>query len=90
MLLFSQVFTRDEALSESLHGLCCDPNTPVCMIRGLCPLMDVDLQLFSSKSIAKTHPDHEMEVREQVEKIVLILVQLQRYYAYSILSLINL
>ncbi len=69
MLFHSQVSTRDEALSETLHGLCCDPNTPVCMIRGVCPLVDIDLQLFSSKSIAKAQPAHEMEVREQVRVV---------------------
>ena len=53
-------------MSEKLHGLCCDPNTPVCMMRGLCPIVDLDLTLFSSKSIVKACPEHEMEVREQV------------------------
>ena len=65
----SQVSIQEEALSETLHGLCCNPNTPVCMIRGLCPLLNLNLQLFSSKSIVKTCPDHEMEVREQVGQL---------------------
>ena len=60
-------------MSEKLHALCCNPNTPVCMIRGLCPIVNLDLELFSSKSIVKSCPDHEMEVREQVSMAALQL-----------------
>lgn len=50
----------------ALHAFCTDPDRPICMIRGLDPVLGVNLDLFSSASLVQTCPDHEIEVREQV------------------------
>ena len=61
-----QVKDQKDAFSMALHAFCSDPNRPICMIRGLCSLLSVDLDLFSSESLVQTCPDHEIEVRDQV------------------------
>lgn len=50
----------------TLHAFCSDPDRPICMMRGLCAVLGVDLDLFSSDSLVHTCPDHEIEVRDQV------------------------
>ena len=53
-------------MSEKLHALCCDHDVPICMVRGLAEVLDINLQLFSSESLVKTYGDQEIEVRIQV------------------------
>ena len=53
-------------MSEKLHALCCDHDVPICIVRGLADVLDVDLQLFSSDSLVKTCGEQEIEVRIQV------------------------
>ena len=65
-LTHHQVFTKDEAMSEKLHALCCAHDVPICMVRGLADVLDFDLELFSSESLVKTCSEQEIEVRIQV------------------------
>ena len=57
-------------MSENLHALCCAHDVPICMVRGLGDVLDMDLELFSSNSLVETCGDQEIEVRIQVSLIV--------------------
>ncbi len=61
-----QVKDKEDGKSVKLHAFCSNPDRPVCLIRGLCSELDVDISLFSSESLTKTSPDHEVEIRDQV------------------------
>ena len=65
-LTHTQVSSKEEAFSRTLHTSCVNPELQICMIRGLSSAMDLDLEKFSSESLVQTCPDHEMEVRVQV------------------------
>ena len=53
-------------MSERLHALCCSHDVPICMVRGMAEVLDLDLELFSSESLVKTCGEQEIEVRIQV------------------------
>lgn len=63
-----QVKDSADALSVDLHSFCSDPNRPICMIRGLCSTLDININLFSSENLMLTCPDHHIEVRDQVRE----------------------
>ncbi len=64
--VYLQVSSKDEAMSENLHALCCAHDVPICIVRGLADVLDVNLELFSSESLVKTYGEQEIEVRIQV------------------------
>ena len=61
-----QVFTKEDVMSEKLHALCCAHDVPICMVRGISEVLDLDLELFASESLVKTCGEQEIEVRIQV------------------------
>ena len=61
-----QVKDHVDAHSIDLHGFCTNPDRPICMMRGLCSALGVEIGAFSSQSLVRTSPDHVIEVRKQV------------------------
>lgn len=57
------VETREEALSAQLQKYCL--SQPICVVRGLSKVLELNLGLFSTKSLIETEPDHQIEVRTQ-------------------------
>ena len=67
MSLLLQVKSRPEdSESQELHAFCGDPALHICMVRGLCAALEMNLDLYSSRTLTQTCPNHEIEVREQV------------------------
>ena len=60
-------------MSENLHALCCAHDVPICIVRGLTDVLDLDLELFSSNSLVKTYGEQEIEVRIQVSSSLHVL-----------------
>ena len=73
MCIYLQVNSKEEAISENLHALCCAHDVPICIVRGLADVLDLNLELFSSDSLAKTYGEQEIEVRIQVSSSILVL-----------------
>ena len=57
------VETRQEATSAQLQQYCL--SQPICVVRGLAKVLELDLGLFSTKTLIETQPDHQIEVRTQ-------------------------
>lgn len=55
--------TKREAMSPQLQKYCL--SQPICVVRGLANVLDLDLGLFSTKTLVETQPDHQIEVRTQ-------------------------
>ena len=73
MCIYLQVNSKEEAISENLHALCCAHDVPICIVRGLADVLDLNLELFSSDSLTKTYGEQEIEVRIQVSSSIHVL-----------------
>ena len=73
MCIYLQVNSKEEAISENLHALCCAHDVPICIVRGLTDVLDLNLELFSSDSLTKTYGEQEIEVRIQVSSSILCI-----------------
>ena len=73
MRIYLQVNSKEEAISENLHALCCAHDIPICIVRGLADVLDLNLELFSSDSLTKTYGEQEIEVRIQVSSSIHVL-----------------
>ena len=78
-----QVNSKEEAMSENFHAQCCDPNVPICIVRGLSDVLELDLDLFSSDSLVKTCGEQEIEVRIQVSLRATININLSRQFWHN-------
>lgn len=57
------VETRSEATSAQLQQYCL--SQPISVVRGLAGVLQLDLGLYSTKTLVETQPDHQIEVRSQ-------------------------
>jgi hypothetical protein len=57
------VETRNEATSAQLQQYCL--SQPISVVRGLANVLQLDLGLYSTKTLVETQPDHQIEVRSQ-------------------------
>ena len=53
-------------MSGALVKFCVNPQNPLVIVRGLDVVLDLDLSLFSSKTLKASNPEFAVEVREQV------------------------
>ena len=60
------VNNASEAYSPQLLDLCL--HRPIVLIRNLAPACDIDLGLYSTKTLVEMHPNHPVEVRTQMEQ----------------------
>ena len=56
----------DEAISPELQQYCL--SHPICVVRGLTQVLQLDLGLYSTKTLLATQPDHQIEVRTQLQQ----------------------
>ena len=61
-----QVKNKDDAFSTLMHTFCSNPDRPICILRGLCSALELNIDIFSSAYLANFCPDHHMEIRDQV------------------------
>ena len=73
VLIFFEIFVTgiyindpSEAYSPQLLDLCL--KRPIVMVRNLATACDIDLSLYSTKTLVETHPNHPVEVRTQMEQ----------------------
>ncbi|EDV25786.1 uncharacterized protein TRIADDRAFT_23870 [Trichoplax adhaerens] len=55
----------EEAYSNNLEEWCLSPENPITIIRGMAKAVDMNLDLFSSRSLANNSADDQIEVRSQ-------------------------
>ena len=60
------VKNKQEAFSPQLLEWCLQ--RPITVIRGLAQACDLDLSLYTVKSLTETHPNHPVEIRTQLEQ----------------------
>ena len=60
------VKTKQEAFSPQLLEWCLQ--RPITVIRGITQACDIDLSLYTTKSLAQSNPNHPVEVRTQLEQ----------------------
>jgi len=60
------VKSKQDAFSPQLLDWCLQ--RPITVIRGLAQACDLDLSLFTTKTLTLTHPHHPVEVRTQLEQ----------------------
>ena len=60
------VRTKEEAFSPQLLEWCLQ--RPITVIRGMAQACDIDLGLYTTKSLAQTNPNHPVEIRTQLEQ----------------------
>ncbi len=60
------VKNSQEAFSPQLLEWCLQ--RPITVIRGLAQACDLDLSLYTVKSLVETHPNHPVEIRTQLEQ----------------------
>ena len=60
--------SKEEAFSPQLFQMLLQ--TPIAVVRNLCAknVCDIDLGLFSTKTLTELHPNHPIEIRSQVEQ----------------------
>ena len=61
-----QVKNKQEAFSPQLLEWCLQ--RPITVIRGLPQVCEMDLSLYTTKSLVESHPNHPVEVRTQLEQ----------------------
>jgi len=61
-----QVKNKQEAFSPQLLEWCLQ--RPITVIRGLAQVCDMDLSLYTTKSLVESHPNHPLEIRTQLEQ----------------------
>merc|ERR1719480_19043 len=60
------VKNKQEAFSPQLLEWCLQ--RPITVIRGMAQACDIDLGLYTTKTLAQTNPNHPVEVRTQLEQ----------------------
>jgi hypothetical protein len=40
-------------------------------VRNLAPACNIDLGLYTTKTLAETHPNHPVEIRNQIEQVTI-------------------
>eukprot|EP00092_Neocalanus_flemingeri_P048566 GFUD01055458.1.p1 GENE.GFUD01055458.1~~GFUD01055458.1.p1 ORF type:complete len:150 (+),score=18.62 GFUD01055458.1:1-450(+) len=60
------VKTKQDAFSPQLLDWCLQ--RPITVIRGLAQACDMDLSLYTTKTLVETHPNHPVEIRSQLEQ----------------------
>ena len=60
------VKTKAEAFSPQLLEWCLQ--RPITVIRGMAQACDIDLGLYTTKTLAQTNPNHPVEIRSQLEQ----------------------
>jgi hypothetical protein len=58
-----------EAFSPQLLDLCLQ--RPIVLVRNLAPACNIDLSLYTTKTLVETHPNHPVEIRNQIEQVIL-------------------
>ena len=61
-----QVRSKQEAFSPQLLEWCLQ--RPITVIRGLTQVCDMDLSLYTTKTLVESHPNHPVEIRTQHEQ----------------------
>ena len=61
-----QVKNKQEAFSPQLLEWCLQ--RPITVIRGLAQVCEMDLSLYTTKSLVESHPNHPVEIRTQLEQ----------------------
>jgi len=61
-----QVKNKQEAFSPQLLEWCLQ--RPITVIRGLAQSCDLDLSLYTTKTLVASHPNHPLEIRSQLEQ----------------------
>lgn len=64
----SSVYIKDaqEAFSPQLLNFCLQ--RPIVLVRNLAPACNMDLSLYTTKTLVDTHPNHAVEIRSQIEQ----------------------
>lgn len=60
------VRSKEDAYSPQLFELCLQK--PIVLVRNLAPVCDIDLSLYSTKTLVQAHPSHPVEIRTQMEQ----------------------
>ncbi len=60
------VSSKDEAFSPQLLEFCLQK--PIVLIRNLSNVCGLDMSIYSTRSLAQTHPSHPVEIRTQMEQ----------------------
>lgn len=60
------VKNKQEAFSPQLLDWCLQ--RPITVIRGMAQACDLDLSLYTTKSLTEAHPNHPVEIRTQLEQ----------------------
>ena len=60
------VRSKQEAFSPQLLEWCLQ--RPITVIRGMAQACDIDLGLYTTKTLAQTNPNHPVEIRTQLEQ----------------------
>ena len=60
------VKNKQEAFSPQLLEWCLQ--RPITVIRGIAQACDIDLSLYTTKTLAQTNPNHPVEIRTQLEQ----------------------
>lgn len=63
------ITSAKDALSDNLFKLCNDPARPAVIIRGICHVLNLDLSLFTTKTLVEKSPRHICEVRKQIAQV---------------------
>jgi hypothetical protein len=58
-----------EAFSPQLLDFCLQ--RPIVLVRNLAPACNIDLGLYTTKTLAETHPNHPVEIRNQIEQVTI-------------------
>lgn len=61
-----QVKNKQEAFSPQLLEWCLQ--RPITVIRGLAQVCEMDLSLYTTKTLVESHPNHPVEIRTQLEQ----------------------
>jgi hypothetical protein len=56
-----------EAFSPQLHNFCLQH--PIVLVGNLAPACNIDLSLYSTKTLAETLPNHPAEIRNQIKQV---------------------
>ena len=57
---------KEEAYSPQLLELCLQK--PIVVVRNIARACDIDLSLYTTKSLVQAHPNHPVEIRSQMEQ----------------------
>ncbi len=60
------ISSPEEAYSPQLYQICLQH--PIVLVRNLATVCDIDLSLYSTKTLVNSHPNHPVEIRTQMEQ----------------------